>query len=177
LSTEHCRADLGDEYVLFYRKELSDSYNGLQSFMNRVDLHDRQMTDGDVSLILKDVTPDDTGTYKCRVFMRGTYTEHISIIYLYVVDPPGERVELSVCVCRVGCLETSLKTTFTWSWSCLGLDGLLSWSRSWSRCFGLAFSNRHSCNLFVRCLTDNCIKQKQHTKHRAHRRKFPLILV
>ncbi|CAG6011920.1 unnamed protein product [Menidia menidia] len=35
-----------------------------QTFRNRVDLQDRQMKDGDVSLTLKDVTVNDTGTYQ-----------------------------------------------------------------------------------------------------------------
>ncbi|CAG6011881.1 unnamed protein product [Menidia menidia] len=38
-----------------------------QTFRNRVDLQDRQMKDGDVSLTLKDVTVNDTGTYQSRV--------------------------------------------------------------------------------------------------------------
>ncbi|CAI5660431.1 unnamed protein product [Oreochromis niloticus] len=68
------------------------------SFKNRVDLQDRQMKDGDVSVILKDVTTADSGTYECRVIQRKTNrrkrghlkTPPISIIHLSVVDPPGQ---------------------------------------------------------------------------------------
>uniref|UniRef100_A0A3P9AVT5 Ig-like domain-containing protein n=1 Tax=Maylandia zebra TaxID=106582 RepID=A0A3P9AVT5_9CICH len=68
---EWSRADLQPEYVLLYRdKQFIRDHQHL-SFKNRVDLQDRQMKDGDVSLILKNVTTADSGTYKCRVFMRG----------------------------------------------------------------------------------------------------------
>uniref|UniRef100_A0A3Q2WAJ7 Ig-like domain-containing protein n=1 Tax=Haplochromis burtoni TaxID=8153 RepID=A0A3Q2WAJ7_HAPBU len=64
------RTDLGDEYVLYYRDEQFDPENQHPSFKNRVDLLDgqmNQMKDGDVSLILNNVTINDTGTYKCHV--------------------------------------------------------------------------------------------------------------
>ncbi|KAL4008553.1 hypothetical protein ACER0C_002405 [Sarotherodon galilaeus] len=85
------RADLGDKHVLVYRDGhfLTDEQH--PSFKNRVDLQDRQMKDGDVSLILKDVTINDTGTYKCRVFMEETRSwELINTTYLHV-DPPGDQ--------------------------------------------------------------------------------------
>uniref|UniRef100_A0A669BPG2 Ig-like domain-containing protein n=1 Tax=Oreochromis niloticus TaxID=8128 RepID=A0A669BPG2_ORENI len=63
------RADLNtDGYIYFYRNK----HNQHPAFENRVDLQDRQMKDGDVSLILKNVTINDTGTYECHVFRRGT---------------------------------------------------------------------------------------------------------
>uniref|UniRef100_A0A3P9B1Y0 Ig-like domain-containing protein n=1 Tax=Maylandia zebra TaxID=106582 RepID=A0A3P9B1Y0_9CICH len=65
------RADLGSEYVLLYRDDLFVPDNQHPSFKNRVDLQDRQMKDGDVSLTLKDVTINDSGTYECRVLQRG----------------------------------------------------------------------------------------------------------
>ncbi|XP_065326097.1 uncharacterized protein LOC134646992 [Pelmatolapia mariae] len=94
---EWSRADLEDDYVLSYRDGQFDPEDQHPSFKNRVDLQDRQMKDGDVSLILKDVTINDTGTYECRVVQRRTSrrkrahlkTPPISIITLSVVDPPG----------------------------------------------------------------------------------------
>uniref|UniRef100_I3JN25 Ig-like domain-containing protein n=1 Tax=Oreochromis niloticus TaxID=8128 RepID=I3JN25_ORENI len=75
------RADLGDEYVLLYRDEVFVPEHQHPSFKNRVDLQDKQMKDGDVSLILKDVTPADSGTYECCVTIK-------------------TNLELSVCVIR-----------------------------------------------------------------------------
>ncbi|XP_063324252.1 uncharacterized protein LOC134622851 [Pelmatolapia mariae] len=90
------RADLGDEYVLLYRDEQFDPEGQHPSIKNRVDLQDRQMKDGDVSLILKDVTINDTGTYECHVVqrVRGPLTL-INSTYLHVV-PPGEKADGSV---------------------------------------------------------------------------------
>ncbi|XP_039465379.1 coxsackievirus and adenovirus receptor-like [Oreochromis aureus] len=93
---EWSRADLGKECVLMYRDELFVPDDQHPSFKNRVDLQDRQMKDGDVSLILKNVTISDTGTYECRVFRKTNRrkrahlkTPPISIITLKV-DPPGQ---------------------------------------------------------------------------------------
>uniref|UniRef100_A0A3B4GX81 Ig-like domain-containing protein n=1 Tax=Pundamilia nyererei TaxID=303518 RepID=A0A3B4GX81_9CICH len=98
------REDLGDKYVLFYRNEHLDPDNQHPSFKNRVDLQDRQMKNGDVSLILKNVTTADAGTYKCHVFMSGTNPQNndpISIINLHVVPPEdgsvGLKIGLSAC--------------------------------------------------------------------------------
>nr|XP_024655409.1 selection and upkeep of intraepithelial T-cells protein 7 [Maylandia zebra] len=77
-----------EKYVLLYRDEHFDPANQHPSFKNRVDLQDRQMKDGDVSLILKNVTTADSGTYECRVLMSGT--KNALSITLSVVDPPGE---------------------------------------------------------------------------------------
>ncbi|CAI5660599.1 unnamed protein product [Oreochromis niloticus] len=83
------RADLEPEYVLLYRDDQFVPDEQHPSFKNRVDLLDRQMKDGDVSLILKNVTIHDAATYECRVVMRGTRSwKSISIIILSV-DPPA----------------------------------------------------------------------------------------
>ncbi|KAL4008093.1 hypothetical protein ACER0C_001945 [Sarotherodon galilaeus] len=85
------RTDLWKEYVLLYRDGHLYPDNQHPSFKNRVDLQDRQMKDGDVSLILNNVTTADNGTYECRVFMEDTRSwKSISIIHLIVVDPPGQ---------------------------------------------------------------------------------------
>ncbi|XP_013763456.1 uncharacterized protein LOC102208411 [Pundamilia nyererei] len=89
------RADLGEEYVLSYQNQRFHPENQHPSFKNRVDLQDRQMKDGDVSLILKDVTTDDSGAYECHVVQRAVYiretaspdSERISTNYLSVVRP------------------------------------------------------------------------------------------
>nr|XP_024656097.1 hyaluronan and proteoglycan link protein 1-like [Maylandia zebra] len=94
---EWSRADLGEKYVLLLRDELFDPENQHPSFKNRVDLQDRQMKDGDVSLILNNVTTNDAGRYECRVVQRRAKrrkkavlkNEPISIVTLRVV-PPGE---------------------------------------------------------------------------------------
>ncbi|XP_076741757.1 coxsackievirus and adenovirus receptor-like [Maylandia zebra] len=67
LGVEWNRADLETQYVLFYRDNLFDPDEQHPSSKDRVGLQDRQMKDGDVSLILKNVTINDTGTYECRV--------------------------------------------------------------------------------------------------------------
>ncbi|XP_039464042.1 selection and upkeep of intraepithelial T-cells protein 7-like [Oreochromis aureus] len=96
--------DLQPKYVLLFRNRHIDPENQHPSFVNRVDLQDRQMKDGDVSLILKNVTSLDTGTYECHVFLEETRSlQSITNITLSVVDPPGQtggsvglKVDLSV---------------------------------------------------------------------------------
>ncbi|CAI5660027.1 unnamed protein product [Oreochromis niloticus] len=116
IGVEWSKSDMQSDYVLLYRDQRFDPENQHPSYKNRVDLQDRQMKDGDVSLILKDVMINDAGTYECRVFTRGTNIrkranldgDPISIITLSV-DPPGQtrghtedgsvglKVGLSVC--------------------------------------------------------------------------------
>ncbi|XP_047216155.1 coxsackievirus and adenovirus receptor-like isoform X1 [Girardinichthys multiradiatus] len=90
------RTDLeSDQFVLLYRSKQFDPEVQSPSFKNRVDLKD--VKNGNVSLVLKKVTTDDTGIYECRV-QRGNNrrkrsiqdTDPISIIVLIV--QPGESV-------------------------------------------------------------------------------------
>ncbi|CAI5660232.1 unnamed protein product [Oreochromis niloticus] len=83
-------------YLLLYRDERFDLENQHPSFKNRVDLQDRQMKDGDVSLILKNVTLDDRGRYECRVETkinrrkRANQDDDPVIVISLNVVPPGQ---------------------------------------------------------------------------------------
>ncbi|XP_038586533.1 coxsackievirus and adenovirus receptor homolog [Micropterus salmoides] len=66
-AVEWIRPDLEPEYVLFYRSRNSVPTHQHPSFKDRVQLVDRELKDGDVSLILKNVNSNDAGTYECRV--------------------------------------------------------------------------------------------------------------
>uniref|UniRef100_A0A3Q2DJD5 Ig-like domain-containing protein n=1 Tax=Cyprinodon variegatus TaxID=28743 RepID=A0A3Q2DJD5_CYPVA len=92
---EWSKADLGVEMLaLLYREPQVDLDATCGSFTNRVDLKD--VTNRDVSLILMNATPDDSGTYECRVVQGGNSckkrdpldTDFLSIITLTV--DPGE---------------------------------------------------------------------------------------
>ncbi|KAG7234423.1 hypothetical protein INR49_001233 [Caranx melampygus] len=89
---EWTRPELTSDYVALYRdKKLVPDLQHL-SFQGRVELQDRQMKDGDVSILLRNVTRDDSGTYECRVVLGNTKhrkranlpTEPISIVHLEV---------------------------------------------------------------------------------------------
>ncbi|CAI5660767.1 unnamed protein product [Oreochromis niloticus] len=85
------KADLGEEYVYLNRRGHPQPQGQHPSFKNRVDLQDRHMKDGDVSLTLKNVTRNNTGTYECLVFEEETGSwKSLSNISLTVVDPPGQ---------------------------------------------------------------------------------------
>ncbi|XP_028262724.1 uncharacterized protein LOC114436592 [Parambassis ranga] len=82
------RADLETEgYVLFYRDGQFDSEQQHPSFKGWVQLKEGWKVDGDVSLILKNVMTEDSGTYECRVGQEGTKTELINTISLSVLLP------------------------------------------------------------------------------------------
>uniref|UniRef100_A0A3Q3J7X6 Ig-like domain-containing protein n=1 Tax=Monopterus albus TaxID=43700 RepID=A0A3Q3J7X6_MONAL len=59
------RPDL-EPRVILYQKRMSDPEHQHLSFQDRVELEDNEMKDGDVSLVLRNVTTGDSGTYECR---------------------------------------------------------------------------------------------------------------
>ncbi|XP_038586512.1 coxsackievirus and adenovirus receptor homolog isoform X2 [Micropterus salmoides] len=66
--SEWTRPDLkSDGYVFFYRNERPYENFQHESFHGRVELRDPEMKDGDASVVLKNVTFNDTGTYECRI--------------------------------------------------------------------------------------------------------------
>uniref|UniRef100_A0A3B3UMQ9 Ig-like domain-containing protein n=1 Tax=Poecilia latipinna TaxID=48699 RepID=A0A3B3UMQ9_9TELE len=92
------RCDLeGNDHVALYQDEQFDNEGQNPAYKNRVDLQDREIKNGDVSLVLKNVTTNDTGTYECRVDgiknkrrkRSHLKNEPICIINL-VVSAPGE---------------------------------------------------------------------------------------
>ncbi|XP_039678230.1 programmed cell death 1 ligand 1-like isoform X4 [Perca fluviatilis] len=98
-AAEWTRADLKKpEYVLFYTDGHLDAAHQHPSFKDRVELVDRDLKDGNVSLILKSVSSIDNGTYECRVAPGGSRrkkrsilnSEPIRIIRLQVREPAGE---------------------------------------------------------------------------------------
>ncbi|CAG5965583.1 unnamed protein product [Menidia menidia] len=82
--------DLDPDTVLYYIDGhfLPDRQH--PSFRNRVDLQDRQMKEGNASLILKDVTMNDIGTYKCVIQSKGDMGFFFETFIYLDVTPPGK---------------------------------------------------------------------------------------
>ncbi|XP_039678201.1 coxsackievirus and adenovirus receptor-like [Perca fluviatilis] len=102
-AAEWSRPDQEQEYVLFYRDGHLDPTYQHPSFKDRVELVDRDLKDGDVSLILKNVSSIDAGTYECRVEPAGSRrrkraiidSEPIRIFRLQVTEPGSDDRNLS----------------------------------------------------------------------------------
>ncbi|XP_078101346.1 putative butyrophilin subfamily 2 member A3 [Sander vitreus] len=95
-AVEWTRPDLEPpDYVLLYRDGHLDPTHQHPSFKDRVDLVDRDLKDRNVSLILKNVSSIDNGTYECRVASDGSRrkkranidSEPIRTIRLQVTEP------------------------------------------------------------------------------------------
>ncbi|XP_073330988.1 programmed cell death 1 ligand 1-like [Pagrus major] len=93
-AVEWTRSDLVDpEYVLYYSNGHYDKTFQHSSFKGRVQLVDGDLKNGNVSLILKNVSREDVGTYECRVVTAGSRrkkralrTEPISTVQLQVTE-------------------------------------------------------------------------------------------
>ncbi|MEQ2278450.1 hypothetical protein XENORESO_018782, partial [Xenotaenia resolanae] len=88
IAVEWRRTDLGKEYVLLYRDGRIDPGNQHQSYKNRVDLQDRQMMEGNVSLVLRNLTINDTGEYECEVQNEGSLETKLLRTIQLDVPPP-----------------------------------------------------------------------------------------
>uniref|UniRef100_A0A3P9PFS1 Ig-like domain-containing protein n=1 Tax=Poecilia reticulata TaxID=8081 RepID=A0A3P9PFS1_POERE len=56
-----------DEWLIYLRPNQSGSLSFGSSYEDRVDLQDRQLKNGNASLVLRNVTTNDSKTYECRV--------------------------------------------------------------------------------------------------------------
>ncbi|KAM9425370.1 uncharacterized protein KZ484_009357 isoform 1-T2 [Pholidichthys leucotaenia] len=70
IAVEYSRDDLEPDHVFLHRDNYDVTDGQHESYKNRVELQDKQIKDGDVSLVLNHVTFSDTGVYKCLVFSR-----------------------------------------------------------------------------------------------------------
>ncbi|PWA32004.1 hypothetical protein CCH79_00020949 [Gambusia affinis] len=90
---EWSRTDLESGlFVLLYRDGKIDLGNQLPSYQDRMDLLVGQIQKRDASVVLKNTTTADSGTYECRVTKTDRGTKLISSISLVVAPrPPGWR--------------------------------------------------------------------------------------
>ncbi|XP_063757019.1 butyrophilin-like protein 1 [Eleginops maclovinus] len=61
------RTDLPDDYIFFFRDNRPNRKYQDPRYRGRVELKDPKMNNGDVSVVMKEVSTADTGTYQCRV--------------------------------------------------------------------------------------------------------------
>ncbi|XP_015224616.1 PREDICTED: coxsackievirus and adenovirus receptor-like, partial [Cyprinodon variegatus] len=94
-AAEWWRSDLESEYLILSRDNWNDEVNKRLSYENRVDLQYRQMKDGDASLVLKNLTTEDTGSYKCKVQNQGSHERKLITTIQLQVSPPGSKDEES----------------------------------------------------------------------------------
>ncbi|XP_067370529.1 coxsackievirus and adenovirus receptor-like [Channa argus] len=90
LVVEWIRPDLEPEYVFLYKNGQSHPDRQHPSFKNRVELKDSGMKDGNLSVIVKNVTITDTGTYECHIY-QSQRNHTMSIINLDVHQPGGDE--------------------------------------------------------------------------------------
>ncbi|XP_033961906.1 neural cell adhesion molecule 2-like isoform X2 [Pseudochaenichthys georgianus] len=86
------RPELEDDNVFFFRNKRADENYQDPRYRGRVELKDPEMKNGDVSVVLKEVTVSDTGTYQCRVTTSNMPTELLHSVHLVVSE--GESVFL-----------------------------------------------------------------------------------
>uniref|UniRef100_A0A3Q3M340 Ig-like domain-containing protein n=1 Tax=Mastacembelus armatus TaxID=205130 RepID=A0A3Q3M340_9TELE len=94
-TVEWTRPDLDPKEIFVYRDGRFDPDNQHPSVKERVELKDSQMKDGDVSVTLKNVTFNDTGTYECRVLQsQSKAPELTNITHLTILTVEWTRPDL-----------------------------------------------------------------------------------
>ncbi|XP_033182552.1 CD226 antigen-like isoform X3 [Anabas testudineus] len=89
------RPDLEPEDIFLYQDSWLVPEQQHPSYVDRVELKDHEMKDGDVSVILQDVTVKDTGTFECHVVWKET-KHRLSIVHLDV-----NSADLNLSVVRI----------------------------------------------------------------------------
>ncbi|MEQ2234703.1 hypothetical protein ILYODFUR_034202 [Ilyodon furcidens] len=100
ITVEWKKRGLEPEYVLRYRNNHTDPESQHLSFKNRVYLQDRQIKDGNLSLVLENTTSNDTGTFNCEIRIKGSRgSKTIGIINLTVKSGyRGGSAQLAICL-------------------------------------------------------------------------------
>ncbi|XP_068449763.1 coxsackievirus and adenovirus receptor homolog [Clinocottus analis] len=90
-----------ERYVYFFRDDhLYDTYQN-ERFIGRVQLTDPDRKNGDVSVVLRNVTANDSGTYECKVIVehnkeRANQSELVSTVQLIVTVPGMKNISVTV---------------------------------------------------------------------------------
>ncbi|XP_047242849.1 uncharacterized protein LOC124881324 [Girardinichthys multiradiatus] len=77
---EWSRTDQKMAYIFFYRDQHVYSDFQDRDFKDRVDLLDKEMKEGEVSMLLKNATTADTGVYECRVVQAVTIRQKRAVM-------------------------------------------------------------------------------------------------
>ncbi|KAJ4920187.1 hypothetical protein JOQ06_012510 [Pogonophryne albipinna] len=87
------RTDLVDDVFFFRDNKLIRIFQNL-SFRGRVELKDPEMTNGDCSVVLKNVSVNDTGNYTCRVrTLSDTEEKCVASVHLSVSGGSGNETK------------------------------------------------------------------------------------
>ncbi|KAF3698230.1 Programmed cell death 1 ligand 1 [Channa argus] len=103
IALEWTRPQLDPKYVfIFYRHWWFKLETQHSSFKHRTKLKDKQMKDGDVSLILENVKLNDTGKYECHVMLsRANHSERIINLRVNLAPVSGPSVSLLTIFCHI----------------------------------------------------------------------------
>ncbi|MEQ2285822.1 hypothetical protein AMECASPLE_035836 [Ameca splendens] len=77
---EWSRTDQKMAYIFLYRDQHVYSEFQDRAFKDRVDLLDKEMKEGEVSMLLKNATTADTGVYECRVVQAVTVRQKRAVM-------------------------------------------------------------------------------------------------
>lgn len=86
-----CRQERSSPYIFLYRNDKVEHEGQDPCFSNRINLNESKFLSGDLSLVLKNVSFEDSGTYTC-LFLTEDHTRKVVTIHLTVHSDQGETV-------------------------------------------------------------------------------------